>query len=170
MNVCIKKTTVPGRKNCARSARVARFLAAKYGRLIRDVRQGLNLHLLLYYALTRSLQTTTVYILQHCGMYFHYVTKIVECTISSEQNVSKTLNFAGWTTPHQIRKILVFVRETGDIGTEIRELPENTGDLATLARTVKGLVYSVSISVRRTDTPLRPTRMSRCRIGERDKM
>ena len=38
----------------------------------------------------------TVYILQHCGMYFHYnVTKIVECTISSEQNVSKTLNFAG---------------------------------------------------------------------------
>ena len=137
MNVCIKKTTVPGRKNCARSARVARFLAAKYGRLIRDVRQGLNLHLLLYYALTRSLQTTTVYILQHCGMYFHYnVTKIVECTISSEQNVSKTLNFAGWTTPHQIRKILVFVRETGDIGTEIRELPENTGDLATLARTV----------------------------------
>ena len=38
--------------------RVARFLAAKYGRLlyIRDVRQGQYLRLLLYYALTRSLQ------------------------------------------------------------------------------------------------------------------
>ena len=38
--------------------RVARFLAAKYGRLlcIRDVRQGQYLCLLLYYALTRSLQ------------------------------------------------------------------------------------------------------------------
>ena len=39
-------------------ARVARFLAAKYGILlyIRDVRQGQYLRLLLYYALTRSLQ------------------------------------------------------------------------------------------------------------------
>ena len=40
------------------ASRVARFLAAKYGILlyIRDVRQGQYLRLLLYYALTRSLQ------------------------------------------------------------------------------------------------------------------
>ena len=43
--------------------RVARFLAAKYGRLlsIRDVRQGQYLRLLLYYTLTRSLQLPTFY-------------------------------------------------------------------------------------------------------------
>jgi len=45
------------------TSRVARFLAAKYGRLlsIRDVRQGQYLRLLLYYALTRSLQLSTFY-------------------------------------------------------------------------------------------------------------
>ena len=45
------------------NVRVARFLAAKYGRLlsIRDVHQGQYLRLLLYYALTRSLQLSTFY-------------------------------------------------------------------------------------------------------------
>ena len=50
-------------KNCSIVDRVARFLAAKYGKLlsIRDVRQGQYLRLLLYYALTRSLQLSTFY-------------------------------------------------------------------------------------------------------------
>jgi len=57
----------------------------------------------------------------------HYnVTKIVECTISSDHNVSKTL-----ISLAIIREILACVRETG-YRAEIRELPENTGDLATL--------------------------------------
>ena len=64
-------------------------------------------------------------------MYFHYnVTKIVECTISSEQNVSKTLiSLARLCRVKYGRFWLLSGRR--EVGAEIRELPENTGDLAT---------------------------------------
>jgi len=57
--------------------------------------------------------------------------KIVECTISSEQNVSKTLiSLARLCCVKYGRFWLLSGRR--EIGAEIRELPENTGDLATL--------------------------------------
>ena len=49
------------------------------------------LRLLLYYALTRRLQLSTFYNTVVCIFIINNVTKIVECAISSEQNVSKTL-------------------------------------------------------------------------------
>jgi len=57
---------------------------------------------------------------------------IVECTISSEQNVSKTLiSLARLRRVKYGRFWLLSGRR--EIGAEIRELPENTGDLATIA-------------------------------------
>ena len=57
--------------------------------------------------------------------------QIVECTISSEQNVSKTLiSLARLRRLKYGRFWLLSARR--EIGAEIRELPENTGDLATL--------------------------------------
>jgi len=57
--------------------------------------------------------------------------KIVECTISSEQNVSKTLiSLARILCVKYGRFRLLSGRR--EIEAEIRELPENTGDLATL--------------------------------------
>ena len=56
---------------------------------------------------------------------------IVECTISSEQSVSKTLiSLARLRRVKYGRFWLLSGRR--EIGAEIRELPENTGDLATL--------------------------------------
>ena len=58
--------------------------------------------------------------------------KIVECTISREQNVSKTLiSLARLLRVKYGRFWLLSGRR--EIEAEIRELPENTGDLATLA-------------------------------------
>ena len=70
-------------------------------------------------------------------MYFHYnVTKIVECTISSEQIVSKTLiSLARLRHVKYGRFWLLSGRR--EIGAKIRELPENTGDLATLGSTLQ---------------------------------
>ena len=75
-------------------------------------------------------------------MYFHYnVKKIVECTISSEQNVSRTLiSLARLRRVKYGRFWLLSGRR--EIGAEIRELPENTGDLATLLEGARSWVRS----------------------------
>ena len=86
--------------------------------------------LTILYALTRSLQLSTFYNTVVC-IFIIYVTKIVECTISSEQNVSKTLiSLARRRRVKYGRFWLLSGRR--EVGAEIREFPENTGDLATL--------------------------------------
>ena len=86
---------------------------------------------LLYNALIRRLQLSTFYNTVVCIFIINNVTKIVECAISSEQNVSKTLiSLARLRRVKYGRFRLLSGRR--EIGAEIRELPENTGDLATL--------------------------------------
>ena len=87
---------------------------------------------LLYNALIRRLQLSTFYNTVVCIFIINNVTKIVECAISSEQNVSKTLiSLARLRRVKYGRFWLLSGRR--EIGAEIRELPENTGDLATIA-------------------------------------
>jgi len=61
---------------------------------------------------------------------------IVECTISTEQNVSKTLISLARLRRVKYRRLWLLSGRR-EIGAEIRELPENTGDLATLQLAVR---------------------------------
>ena len=59
--------------------------------------------------------------------------KNVECTISSEQNVSNRPTLISLAILHRVKfGRFWFLSGRWEMGAEIRELPENTGDLATV--------------------------------------
>ena len=61
--------------------------------------------------------------------------KIVECTISSEQNVSNRPTLISLAILRRVKYgRFWFLSGRREMGAEIRELPENTGDLATLSK------------------------------------